>query len=784
MDDILHTSSGIPEERRLRVARACSHCRAAKSKCSGEEPCASCVKRGLTCDFPTELPKRRGPLPGFRARRTDRVGWTEPAVEGDAGNDRGAGASAHRELHGGGQSSEDDAPETALLALASSVVDGAAAFTDDVAAATYAQPPRKRARGADPLSGHRAASGSDMGARLFVRRPSVAMSATGGLDMGASPAHRDAAASPSLLIGAAAERPYLNALSLQDVFELSGPILPTKEEQGFIRAFFLFTDHTMPMFEEARFQRGLRRAAALPFRGHPAPPASLDPAAAASEDASPPWTADCDDALGFRVLYFTILALGSAVQGRRREALGYNDLARAFSGACFARPSEYMAAALAMQAFMTRLIMHSSPQVVLQSMFMARGADQMARACKFSANTRINAAFLARLLTSTLSSIAVADPPSACPPEQDAVDRLIDLLWFLLTQLESDFPSGLSADAILAFCDEAVSLATRHDFLPAMPWTVLRITVRLIVHIKKGGPMANVDEVCAAYAQLRTDERSLRAFSLVGLLARVVLDLAHVGVPGAPLTACAPVGGAYNSMTAERSHMLPTDTPTSQLIRVREAASRFLLESAKIGAAPFPPEYHLMQGLAAGMQERTHVTEGTPALVMHGVTGAKPLPMSTDRLIGRHEVMAVATGIAAAALEVAARLHGPSAGTQAPPMQAAPIQLQHAFMRAHSDGMSGFSMASSTGFALGGGVALGPFGAMPAASPPSPVYSMGGSIDSEGKARLSVLDFVFSGVPTMADSAVAAATTVVNVSAGTVTSSSSANPQAGNRSRA
>jgi len=38
-------------QRLVKVTRACDVCKARKSKCSGDQPCASCIRRGLTCQY-------------------------------------------------------------------------------------------------------------------------------------------------------------------------------------------------------------------------------------------------------------------------------------------------------------------------------------------------------------------------------------------------------------------------------------------------------------------------------------------------------------------------------------------------------------------------------------------------------------------------------------------------------------------------------------------------------------------------------------------------------------
>jgi hypothetical protein len=44
-------STSNTRQRLVKVTRACDVCKARKSKCSGDQPCESCIRRGLTCQY-------------------------------------------------------------------------------------------------------------------------------------------------------------------------------------------------------------------------------------------------------------------------------------------------------------------------------------------------------------------------------------------------------------------------------------------------------------------------------------------------------------------------------------------------------------------------------------------------------------------------------------------------------------------------------------------------------------------------------------------------------------
>lgn len=70
------SGSSVPQKRsrggtsgwqKIKVTRACDICKAKKSKCSGEQPCESCNRRGLNCQYEAVYLRGRAPTP----RRTE-----------------------------------------------------------------------------------------------------------------------------------------------------------------------------------------------------------------------------------------------------------------------------------------------------------------------------------------------------------------------------------------------------------------------------------------------------------------------------------------------------------------------------------------------------------------------------------------------------------------------------------------------------------------------------------------------------------------------------------------
>ena len=60
---------GPAVRQKTKVTRACDLCKAKKSKCSGEQPCASCDRRGLNCQYEATYSRGKPPFP----RRLDRA---------------------------------------------------------------------------------------------------------------------------------------------------------------------------------------------------------------------------------------------------------------------------------------------------------------------------------------------------------------------------------------------------------------------------------------------------------------------------------------------------------------------------------------------------------------------------------------------------------------------------------------------------------------------------------------------------------------------------------------
>lgn len=67
----------------MKVTRACDVCKARKSKCSGDQPCESCIRRGLTCQYEAIYlrgkvvsPRPSGPAAASPQRTTTAPGYT------------------------------------------------------------------------------------------------------------------------------------------------------------------------------------------------------------------------------------------------------------------------------------------------------------------------------------------------------------------------------------------------------------------------------------------------------------------------------------------------------------------------------------------------------------------------------------------------------------------------------------------------------------------------------------------------------------------------------------
>jgi hypothetical protein len=52
-----------PQKQKTKVTRACDICKGKKSKCSGDQPCATCSRRGLLCQYDAVYSRGKPPLP-------------------------------------------------------------------------------------------------------------------------------------------------------------------------------------------------------------------------------------------------------------------------------------------------------------------------------------------------------------------------------------------------------------------------------------------------------------------------------------------------------------------------------------------------------------------------------------------------------------------------------------------------------------------------------------------------------------------------------------------------
>ncbi|KAH8712029.1 fungal-specific transcription factor domain-containing protein [Phaeosphaeriaceae sp. PMI808] len=68
----LHSTHSAGVRQKVKVTRACDICKSKKSKCSGEQPCESCSRRGLTCQYEAVYSRGRPPPP----RQVEPIGPT------------------------------------------------------------------------------------------------------------------------------------------------------------------------------------------------------------------------------------------------------------------------------------------------------------------------------------------------------------------------------------------------------------------------------------------------------------------------------------------------------------------------------------------------------------------------------------------------------------------------------------------------------------------------------------------------------------------------------------
>jgi hypothetical protein len=75
-----HVSQGGRQRPKTKVTRACDLCKAKKAKCSGDQPCVSCCRKGLVCQYDAVYSRGKAPAPRQSRLASDRNPERPPAA--------------------------------------------------------------------------------------------------------------------------------------------------------------------------------------------------------------------------------------------------------------------------------------------------------------------------------------------------------------------------------------------------------------------------------------------------------------------------------------------------------------------------------------------------------------------------------------------------------------------------------------------------------------------------------------------------------------------------------
>ena len=177
----------------------------------------------------------------------------------------------------------------------------------------------------------------------------------------------------------------MDALLPAGVWGIPGPIIPSPEEAAILRAYFTFTNRTLPACDEEYFYAALEAARYIPVQSgvvasyngaerlnsFPAPQSS----SSSSSTPSVFGVARNSEMFGFRVCYYTLLCIGARMMNQCAAARQYYELARAFIGPCFTQPSQHLVSALLVMTMITRAMCPDSTQPALHAALALRMSE-------------------------------------------------------------------------------------------------------------------------------------------------------------------------------------------------------------------------------------------------------------------------------------------------------------------------------------------------------------------------------------------------------------------------
>ena len=215
----------------------------------------------------------------------------------------------------------------------------------------------------------------------------------------------------------------------RSVWTITGPIVPTAQEEALLEGYFKVTNkiipgklhrsatasarcrprwhathfHDSPLYvphaqittaavDEEYFRAALETARYL---DEPTAPSPAEGGGASGQVVESPFTdvQRHSELFGFRVAFYTLLCIGARVAGDSKAARRYYELARAYIGPCYSQPSQHLVSALLLMVMISRSL--NSPG---QAAIHAALALRMSELVDVSARRRVCPAMLSTAL--------------------------------------------------------------------------------------------------------------------------------------------------------------------------------------------------------------------------------------------------------------------------------------------------------------------------------------------------------------------------------------------------
>jgi hypothetical protein len=233
------------------------------------------------------------------------------------------------------------------------------------------------------------------------------------------------------------------------------------------------------------------------------------------------------DELSFRVCYYTALTFGAKLQGRKRLARKYYELARFHIGPCFTMPCEHLVSALMIMTILTRVLLADIKQSILYASLAARMVDL----CDVSPNTRICAMTMHSILN---PSSFVQWPSVDCPVEMTPEVRISALWSFIHGQIMHGLSlvrSRSDAERFEGFMNECLTLQRVHGIGQNMAMGTFAMAFKSFLQLRLGNASAACVYARECIRLVLADEYSRFFVPMLFTVRKCVAILAEFGTP-------------------------------------------------------------------------------------------------------------------------------------------------------------------------------------------------------------------------------------------------------------